>query len=640
MTGTSPDLASCGLKVGIEIHQQLGTSEKLFCSCPPLKSEELPLTFERRLRPSQSELGRIDPAAVFEFNKGKSNLYRWNPESSCLVEADEEPPHPINVEALATVVIISQTLGSRVMDEVHVMRKIVIDGSNTTGFQRTAVVGLGGSLAFGKGKRVGVQSMTVEEDAARVLGEDDRSRHYGLDRLGVPLVEIALDPIPDSAEDVESAALQLGRILRSTGRVARGLGTIRQDLNVSVMGGAVVEVKGVQKLNLIAKVVRYEAARQLGMIRIAAEAKGRLPGAMKCEVKDVTNVLAATNSTVLRRVLGFEGSSIYCVTAPGLAGLIGFEPFPGVRLGRELGEIAKSNSIGGVIHSDEFVKQGITAAEDAALRRSVGADDKVGLVLVGGEVERASTVAQLVKERLEAVTEGVLRETRAATESGETRYLRPRPGAARMYPETDIPDIVITPGWAAELMTQRPVPWEAAVRTLSEKYSLSGELALQLYDAEAVPLFERLAKRLRLEPSVIASTLVEAPARLSREGIDEARLTDELLSSLLEGLSAGEFAKERSYDVLRSVAKGEAASIVEAARMLGITPIDDAELGRIVDRVLERNSSLIHERGDRAFSALMGEVMEVARGRVDGAKVSSMIRSKMKERQTASGRGR
>jgi glutamyl-tRNA(Gln) amidotransferase subunit E len=495
-------------------------------------------------------------------------------------------------------------------------------------------------LTFGEGKGVGVQSLTVEEDAARVLGEDDGSRHYGLDRLGVPLVEIALDPIPDSAEDVESAALQLGRVLRSTGRVARGLGTIRQDLNVSVMDGAVVEVKGVQKLNLIAKVVRYEAARQLGMIRVAEEAKIRLPGALRCEIKDVTEVLSRTNSAVLRRVLGVKGSRVYCITAPGLAGLLGFEPFPSIRLGRELGEIARSNSLGGVIHSDEFEKQGVSSAEAADLRRIIGADEKAALVLVGGEVERAWTVALLVKERLEAVTEGVLRETRAATEAGETRYLRPRPGAARMYPETDIPDIVIAPEWAAELRTQLPISWEAAVRTISEKYSLSGELALQLYDAESVTLFESLAKRLRLEPSVIGSTLVEAPARLSREGIDEARLTDELLSSLLEALSAGEFAKERSYDVLRSVAKGEAATVVEAARRLGITPIDDAELEIIVDRVVQKNSSLILERGDRAFSVLMGEVMEVARGKVDGAKVSTMIRSKMKEAQAASGSGR
>jgi len=631
MAQPEPDLSKCDLKVGIEIHQQLGTSKKLFCSCPPIRSEDLPLSFERRLRPSQSELGRIDPAAVFEFNKGKSNLYRWNPESSCLVEADEEPPHPINSEALGTSILIAQVLAARVIDEVHVMRKIVIDGSNTSGFQRTAVVGLGGSLRFGEGRRVGVQSITVEEDAARVLGEDERSRHYGLDRLGVPLVEIALEPIPDSAEDVESAALQLGRVLRSTRRVARGLGTIRQDLNISVMGGEVAEVKGVQKLNLIAKVVRYEAARQLGLIRIAEETARRVHGLVECRLADVTDVLRETSSPVLNRVMQREGARVFCISASGLSGLLGFEPYPGIRLGRELGEIARSNSLGGVIHSDEFGRQGVSEAEGGALRSRMGVDAHAGLVLVAGEEGRTRTVAELVRARLESVSKGVLRETRAATDAGETRYLRPRPGAARMYPETDIPDIVVTREWAEQLKRAIPEPWEETVRNYSKTYSLSQELALQLYDSERAPLFERLADATKLDRSVIVSILVEAPARLAREGIEESMLSDDVLASVVESLGAGRFAKESAADILRLIGRREAANIGEALNELGISPMDAAEVDNVVGEVVERNRALIRERGERAFSLLMGEAMRVTRGRVDGAEVSAVLRKRMKQ---------
>jgi len=262
------------LRVGLEIHQQLATSTKLFCPCPIVKSDELPLSFERRLRPTQSELGQIDPAAVFEFNKGRVNLYKWNPESACLVDADEEPPHTPNIEAIETAILMAEVLGSDVVDEVHVMRKLVIDGSNTSGFQRTAIIALGGGLPV-DGISVGVQTITVEEDSSRVLKEGAQAREYALDRLGVPLVEIALDHVVGVPEHVEAVALSLGRSLRSTGRVARGQGTIRQDLNVSLLGGEVVEVKGVQKLNLIAKVVRYEATRQMGLVKIAEEIKKR-----------------------------------------------------------------------------------------------------------------------------------------------------------------------------------------------------------------------------------------------------------------------------------------------------------------------------------------------------------------------------
>ncbi|MDG7028466.1 MAG: Glu-tRNA(Gln) amidotransferase GatDE subunit E, partial [Nitrososphaerota archaeon] len=257
------------LLVGLEIHQQLAIPTKLFCACPPVKSEEFPGKFERRLRPAQSETGHLDPAALFEYSKGKSDLYLWNPESSCLVEADEEPPHPLSAEGLEAALLVAATLKSNCIDEVHVMRKIVIDGSNTGGFQRTAVVGLGGSFDA-DGERVGVQSITLEEDAARNLGEDGGSRRFALDRLGVALVEIALEPVRGDPAHVGAVALQLGRVLRSTGKAARGLGTIRQDMNVSLGGGRVVEVKGVQKLNLIPKVVEYERRRQSMLRAVAA----------------------------------------------------------------------------------------------------------------------------------------------------------------------------------------------------------------------------------------------------------------------------------------------------------------------------------------------------------------------------------
>lgn len=622
------DPAEVDMKVGIEIHQQLATATKLFCACPIVKSGELPLVFQRRLRPSQSELGRIDPAAVFEFNKGRANRYLWSPESSCLVEADEEPPHPMNREALTIGLLISSMLGARVIEEIHVMRKIVIDGSNTSGFQRTAVVGLGGSLAFDS-RSVGVQSITVEEDAARILGEDAEYRSFALDRLGVPLVEIALDPLVGYPEEVESAALHLGRALRSTGRVARGLGTIRQDLNVSVEGGEVVEVKGVQKLNLISKVVRYEGVRQMGLLKIADEVRARGLDVVSCRVVEATSVFESTSSPVLKKAA--RDGEVFCVVAGGLGDLLGYEPFPGVRLGKELAEIARTNSLGGVIHSDEFRKQRVSEVEERVLRGAVGAAEKDALVLVAGPPERSSTVAALVAERLRAVPKGVPKETRAATEDGETRYLRPRPGAARMYPETDMPEITVTGAWLGEVAEMVPVPWEEKVRSFVETYTLSEDLALRLYDSGDAPLFERLASSLGLDRSVIASVIVELPVRLAREGIDESRITEGVLTDLLASLDRGEFAKEAAVEVLRAVASGEAGTVGDAVERLRLSYLSEEELEATIERVVRENGAVIREKGERAFSVLMGEVMKTARGRVDGEVVSRLLHQRISE---------
>ena len=615
-----------GLRVGLEVHQQLSCSTKLFCACPPAKSEEFPHHFERRLRPAQSETGRLDPAAVFEFAKGKSNAYFWNPESSCLVEADEEPPHPVSREALEGALLAATTLGSSVVDEVHVMRKIVIDGSNTGGFQRTAVVGLGGSFEV-DGARVGVQSVTLEEDAARILGEDAASRRFALDRLGVALVEVALEPIEGAPDFVEKVALHLGRILRSTGRVARGLGTIRQDLNISFAGGSVVEVKGVQKLNLLPKVVDYEGKRQRALVRVAEKLAERGVRDIQCRTRDVTAILAQSSSGAVRHALA-EGGSVVCIGAVGFAGLLGWEPEPGVRLGKELAEVARANSLGGVIHSDEFGAQGITDSEAAAMRNEVGCGDRDALVLLAGPPSALERVAPLLESRIRLAVKGVPAETRAATDAGETRYMRPRPGSQRMYPETDIPDIQVTHQLRGKLRNSVPEPWTSLVERLQSEYSLSADLALKLYDSESSEEFERFAANLKLERSFIASVLVDLPARLAREGVPERGFTPAVLEEVLKAVAGRKAAKEAVPAILERVGR-EGVSLDDAIQLLGLATVSESQVAEALDALVANRSAVIKEKGDSAFSVLMGEAMRDLRGRADGSTVARLLRERM-----------
>ena len=261
------------LKVGLEIHQQLDSKNKLFCKCKIIDSTEYDLTFTRNLRPTQSEMGSYDQAALFESKKIKTVKYQSSKNSNCLIESDEEPPQMVNKEALEIVLTISLALHCTIEDELHVMRKIVIDGSNTTGFQRTILVGRNGFLDV-DGVRVGIQSICLEEDAARIINEDDedvedRNKIFSLDRLGIPLIEIALEPISNSPIFVANLAQIVGRLLRSTKKVTRGLGSIRQDVNISLDDGPVVEVKGVQQLSQLALVIEYESKRQDGLKQIA-----------------------------------------------------------------------------------------------------------------------------------------------------------------------------------------------------------------------------------------------------------------------------------------------------------------------------------------------------------------------------------
>ncbi len=612
--------------VGLEIHQQLSSSTKLFCACPPVKSEDLPCSFERKLRPAQSETGRLDAAAVFEYAKGKSNRYLWSPESACLVEADEEPPHPLSEESLEGALITAMTFGSKVVDEVHVMRKIVIDGSNTSGFQRTAVVGLGGAMEVA-GTTVGVQTVTLEEDAARIMGEEDGARVFALDRLGVALVEVALDPVRGEPEFVANVALHLGRVLRSTGRVARGLGTIRQDLNLSLNGGSVVEVKGVQKLNLLPRVVEYERNRQKGMELLAARIRERGIRKVVCRTENASEFMKTSSSRVLKANSG-EGSKVTLIAAGGLGGLIGWEPSPGVRLGKELAEVARANMLGGVIHSDEFERQGVTKPEESALRHAFNLGPNDGIVLVAGRIGLVDACVPRVIQRLESAVRGVPAETRAATDTGETRYMRPRPGSQRMYPETDIPNVQLDGQRLRALAGQVPENWEGRVGRLAKDYSISRDLALKLFDAEADGQFENLAKGLKMEPSVVASTLVDLPARLSREGVPDDALTLERISEVLRAVSTGRAAKEAIPDILKAAGSG-GGTVDEAIRSLGLEAADESAIRLVVVALVKERTELIRERGEGAFAPLMGEAMKELRGKADGAAVARMLREEI-----------
>ncbi len=280
------DYEKVGLKSGIEIHQQLDT-HKLFCECPSiLRQDEPDIKIQRKLYAPAGETGRIDIAAAYEQSKKKNYNYEAYQDSTCLVELDEEPPHVINQEALKIALQISLLLNAKPLQVTQVMRKTVVDGSNTSGFQRTMLLATDGFLEI-NGKKIGIQSICLEEDAARIIHQKENETTYRLDRLGIPLVEIATAPDISNPDEAKQVALKLGEILRSC-KVKRGLGTIRQDVNMSITGGSRIEIKGVQEPSLIAKTIETEIERQL---KLKKEKKKSEPEVRRAEVDGSTTFL-------------------------------------------------------------------------------------------------------------------------------------------------------------------------------------------------------------------------------------------------------------------------------------------------------------------------------------------------------------
>jgi glutamyl-tRNA(Gln) amidotransferase subunit E len=618
-----------GLKVGLEIHQQLATHKKLFCNCTPLESNEFSDKFSRKLRVSKSELGEYDPAAIFESKKSKKMIYYTNPANGCLVEQDEEPPHELDVDAKNIAILIACSLKSNIFSEIYPMRKMVIDGSNTSGFQRTMMVSQGGFLDI-EGKKIGVQSICLEEDAARLLADRETERDFSLDRLGVPLVEIALEPVSASPSEMRKIAHSLGRLLRTTKRVARGLGSIRQDVNVSISGGGIVEVKGVQQLDQLEKVVEYEAKRQHGLLLISEKLKELEKISRQDDVFDVTELMKGCKSKIIQKSLQ-DKAIIKAIKIKNFSGMFSYSPYEGIRLGKELGQLVRFFGIGGIFHSDELPNYGIENSDVDKLKKLLKTKENDGFIIIAGQDFKIDYAIDSIINRINDAKIGVPAETRLATQTGETVYLRPRPGASRMYPETDIPPILVSESEIYSAKKNIPKSWNESLKELQEKYELNSQLAEQIFDSEYLELFENICSDKKSSPNFVASVLCSTITNLERQGLNSSLLRPKEIMRTFEFLNQGKITKESVEIIFEQLMSGKTHSVDEAIQNTSMTTINEEELGKILAGIIQANLDIINKQGSHSIGILMGNAMKSLRGKASGERINKLLQNMITE---------
>jgi len=638
---TPGDYEALGFMAGLEVHQQLATRSKLFCRCPAGRftthhdSEVL-----RHMRPTLSELGEYDGTALMEFKTRKEIVYLLDRATVCTYEMDDTPPFEIDGEAVEIAIEMAQLLDLSLVAELHVMRKQYLDGSIPTGFQRTAMVGLTGRIPFrvpelGVDRELAIRQLSLEEDSCREVSDLGHRIMFRTDRLGMPLTEAVTEPEFRTPLEVREGGRLLAAVAQVTGKVRRGLGAARQDVNVSIAGGRRIEIKGVPTHRSIPRLVHNEAIRQLNLLRLRAELARRGVTAAALAIPDgghpwdvsplaieAGSLFGSTAPPAIARGRDL-GLTICAVRLTGFGGLLAHPTQPGLTFAHEIAErvrvIACPAPGAFLAHSDQ-PDSAIAAAQWRELRTGLRAEASDAIVVLWAEQEDAATGGREVLIRAQEATIGIPAETRQAYPGGATGFERILPGPDRMYPDTDTPPLPIADHVVDRVRASLgETPWERMARY--EGLGLDPEnaraLALAPWAAffdEATPPRGDLARRL-------AASLAKRWPRHARAHREAVRPHGATLGRALRKIESGSVRVEALDRVVDAALQRPGASVDELLAPFGLGGADGVPLDDVVRDVTAGAAIMAGRSRDTLLRWAMGEAMPQLLGRADPADV-------------------
>ncbi len=630
------DFKELGFHAGLEIHHQLKSKRKLFCHCPAELSLDLQrnpsYTFQRRFRAVMGEMGDFDPGMLVEVEKGYLVTYHADSEHVCTYEMDETPPFEPDEEAIAIGYHLACLFNCRSpVEEIVVNRKQYLDGSITTGFQRTFIVARDGFVELRSGKKVPISNILIEEDAARKITTKDRGRsvYYNLDRLGIPLTEIITDhKAIDTPEELLETARMIGLNMRTTGLVRRGIGVVRQDVNISITGGSRAEIKGLQDLSMLVQLCATEVCRQQALIDIKTELEN---SSLEKEEFTHTYIDISHLFTDLK-----HGESAFVVRLPSFEEILLTEVQPGKDFGFEIFE--KCSLITGIqnnelFHSGEIRAEAIRRKhhsrqlfiderKDVRIRNVLQLEQGDAYIAVRGPTNRVFHALKKTVERCKQAFDGVPQETRRALPNGNNEFLRVIHGKERLYPDTDTPPMPYPHEKLEEIRKQiKPRPLE-----LFRKYepmNLTFEQLTHLIRAERIQLFDQLVAKEKLPVALVYHVLFELTRRLRREGCDIAHLSDDILAEAIKVVSE----KGLSRSILPSLL-GEMSTAENPEEQLKILTkaskdkLSIEEIRSLVSVTIDRMTINGKKPGMRA---VIGSIMKEYNRRLDGKMLAIIV---------------
>jgi glutamyl-tRNA(Gln) amidotransferase subunit E len=551
---------SLGFKCGLEIHQQLATEKKLFCHCPVgLTNRRHDAEILRHMRPTLSELGEYDGTALMEFKTKKEVIYRLYRDRTCTYEMDDTPPFLVNQQAIDFAIRIALLFNCKIVDEIHVIRKQYLDGSIPTGFQRTMIIGVDGWAPY-KNRKIEITQINLEEEACREVSDIGHRIVYATDRLSIPLVEIITgSDMKNPAEAAEVCRL-LGNTMKITGWVRRGIGTVRQDVNVSVTGGSRVEIKGVHKVGNIKPLTAIEAIRQKRLLELKNIYKQRFssPAAINYKEENVTQLFSGTGNVIGRRLESDTPLKVVALSLPNLADIINYMLQPGWNFGSELGGrirvIACIDSKPNLFfHSHrELYDMPSSVWEKIGAGRQMGDNDDM-VLLCGPSVDVVTAISE-IKIRISELAGGIVNETRQDMKDGTTDFERILPGPDRMYPDTDHPPVKITSQRVIDNGNFIGEPlWEKQKRW--EQLGLNTEQIKVLSLSPFIPVFDELSMEEGINLKRAAYFLTAMITDLRRKGYNISQASFAQVKNVIRTALSNDWSSGKIKEALISIAQ-------------------------------------------------------------------------------------
>jgi glutamyl-tRNA(Gln) amidotransferase subunit E len=615
------DYSKLGLKAGLEIHQQLNTT-KLFMRTQSTLSEENNFCIQRKLRPVASELGEYDKAALDAFKRNETFYYSGDKNNISLVELDEEPPQQLNLNSLNTAIEVALLCKSNLINRLSVMRKNIIDGSNTSAFQRTMLLSIGGEINI-ENKKIRISTIALEEDSARPLKKENGNAYYCLDRLGIPLIEIATEPDITTPKEAVETAKKIGELIRITCKSMRGKGTIRQDVNVSITKGTRCEIKGCQELELIGTIIEKEVKRQLDLINIMKtlndeKQNGKIPSDFFGEITDLTNIFLETNCKFIK------GKNVFGIRLNGMKGILGTK-IGDKRFGTELSYYAKATGVTGILHYDELPNYGISENEIEKILTTLNCIEDDSFILIVANKISAENAFKSIKKRILIAFEQIPGETRGALEDGSSIYQRPLAGGARMYPETDLLEQEINEKMIKEIKKTLPLNVSSREKKY-KKIGLNENFINGMKLNNYARFFESLIEK-KANPKVAANLLLNDLPELKRKGINVDSIPLEDIEELLILESKGKISKNNLKSAIEKMSNNTALDdIIDSTKT-----IDKNEAEKIVSEIVNKNADLVSQKKLGAVGPLMGDVMKSLKD-IDGKYASELLKKEIEKK--------